>query len=101
LDLHSVLVQKLAAPGETVDVTYWRVGHDSILAMLEELRKVSIQCESWTGLAYPGVVFREVRDAAGPSYVPFTACWAHESSNPALARFIELLRKHHPQAVII
>ena len=101
LDLHSVLVHNLAAPGETIDVTHWSVGPNSILAMLEVLRKVSIQCESWTGLAYPGVVFREVRDATGPSYVPFTACWAHESSNPALSRFIELLRKHHPQTVTI
>jgi DNA-binding transcriptional LysR family regulator len=101
LDLHNFLIQKLAAPGEAVDVAQWRVGHDSILASLEVLRKVSIQCESWTGLAYPGVVFREVRDAAGPSHVSFTACWAHESSNPALARFIELLRKHYPQTMTI
>ncbi|QQS13822.1 MAG: LysR family transcriptional regulator [Rhodospirillales bacterium] len=99
LDLHGVIVQKLAAPGEAVDVTCWSVAHDSILAMLEVLQKVSIQCESWTGFACPGVIFRAVRDAAGPSYIAFTACWEHENSNPALARFLEMLRKDHPQTV--
>lgn len=98
-DLHGLIVQKLGVSGEIVDVACWCAGYESVLAMLDVRQNVSVQCESYTALAYPGVVFREVRDATGPSYVTFAACWERENTNPALARFVDLLRKHHPQTV--
>lgn len=94
-DLHNIIVQKLSAPGDAPDVLGWDVSSESILAMLEAGNRISIHCESWMGLAYPGVAYREVRDASGPSYIPFSACWGDANKNPALARFIDLLRKHH------
>jgi DNA-binding transcriptional LysR family regulator len=94
-DLHNIIVQKLSAPGDAPDVVAWDVSSESILAMLEAGDRISIHCESWMGLAYPGVVYRELRDASGPSYIPFSACWDDANKNPALARFIDLLRQHH------
>ncbi len=99
-DLRNIIVQKLSAPGETPDIRSWDVSGESILAMLETGHRISVHCESCAGLTYPGVVYREVRDASGPSYVSFTACWDDANKNPALARFVDLLREHHPPALI-
>lgn len=99
-DLRNMIVQKLAAPGEAPDIAIWDVSSESILAMLEGGRRISVHCESYAGLAYPGVVYREVRDASGPSYIAFTACWQEANKNAALARFLDLLREHHPPALI-
>lgn len=94
-DLRNIVVQKLSAPGEAPDIASWDVSSESILAMLEAGQRISVHCESCAGLTFPGVVYREVRDASGPSYIPFTACWQGDNKNPALARFLELLRAHH------
>jgi DNA-binding transcriptional LysR family regulator len=99
-DLRNMIVQKLAAPGEAPDIAIWDVSSESILAMLEAGRRVSVHCESYAGLAYSGVVYREVRDASGPSYVAFTACWDDANKNPALARFLDLLREQHHPALV-
>lgn len=99
-DLRNIVMQKLSAPGEAPDIANWDVSGESILAMLETGHRISVQCESCAGLAYSGVVYREVRDASGPSYVAFTACWDNANRNPALTRFIDLLREHHPPALI-
>lgn len=98
-DLRNIIVQKLAAPGEAPDIAIWDVSSESILAMLEGGRWISVHCKSYAGLAYPGVVYREVRDASGPSYIAFTACWQEANKNAALARFLDLLREHHPALI--
>ena len=94
-DLRNIIVQKLSAPGEVLDIASWDVSSESILAMLETSHRISLLCESNAGLAYTGVVYRGVRDASGPTYVTFTACWDDANDNPALARFLELLRENH------
>ena len=99
-DLHNIIVRKLSAPGDAPAIVSWDASSESILAMLEISHKISVHCESWTGLTYPGVIFREVRDTSGPSYVSFTACWQHENRSPALARFIDLLRAQHNPTLI-
>lgn len=99
-DLRNVIVRKLSAPGDTPHIESWDISSESILAMLEIGSKVSVHCESWVGLAYPGVIYREVRDASGPSYVSFTACWDDANKSPALARFVDLLRKHHQPTLV-
>lgn len=100
-DLRNIILRKLSSPGDAPTIETWDIGNENVLAMLEAGRHVSILCESWTSLAYPGVRFREVRDPSGPSHITFTACWEQHNSNPALARFLESLRKtHHPTPFI-
>lgn len=99
-DLRNIIVQKLSAPGYTPDIAIWDASSESVLAMLETGQKVSVHRESWVGLAYPGVIYREVRDTSGPSYITLTAGWERDNKNPALARFIDLLRKHHHPTLV-
>jgi DNA-binding transcriptional LysR family regulator len=99
-DLRNIIVQKLWAPGDVPDIVSWDVSSESILAILEAGHRISVHCESCTGVTYSGVVYREVRDSSGPSYIPFTAHWQDADKNPAVARFIELLRKHHHPTLV-
>jgi DNA-binding transcriptional LysR family regulator len=99
-DLRNIIMKKLSAPGDAPTIEIWDVSNENVLAMLEAGLHVSVHCESWTTLVYPGVRFREVRDASGPSHITFTACWDRDNENPALARFLAFLRKtHHPTLV--
>lgn len=96
-DLRTIILKKLSAPGDGPKIETWDVSNENVLGMVEAGLHVSVHCESWTGLAYPGVRFREIRDASGPSHITFTACWEEQNKNPALTRFLESLRKtHHP-----
>jgi DNA-binding transcriptional LysR family regulator len=97
-DLRNIIVQKLSVPGEAPDIASWDVSSEGILAMLGN--RISVHCESCAVLTYPGIVCREVRDASGPSYIAFTACWEEANENPALMRFLDLLREYHPSALI-
>ena len=91
------ILKKLSSPGDGPNIETWDVSNENVLGMVEAGLHVSVHCESWTSLAYPGVRFREVRDASGPSHITFTACCEEHNKNPALTRFLESLRKtHHP-----
>lgn len=96
-DLRNLILKRLAAPGDTPKIETWDASNEKVLGMVEAGLHVSIHCESWTSLNYPGVRFRELRDASGPSHITFTACWEEHNKNPALIRFLETLRQaHHP-----
>ena len=95
--LRNLILKKLATPGDTPKIEMWDASNEKVLGMVEVGLHVSVHCESWTSLSYPGVRFREIRDASGPSHITFTACWEEHNKNPALARFLETLRQtHHP-----
>ncbi|MBR2813009.1 MAG: LysR family transcriptional regulator [Reyranella sp.] len=95
LDLRNLILKKLAAPGDAPKIETWDTSNEKVLGMVEAGLHVSVHCESWTSLAYPGVRFREIRDASGPSHITFTACWEEHNRSPALARFLETLRQAH------
>jgi DNA-binding transcriptional LysR family regulator len=96
-DLRNLILKRLAAPGDTPKIETWNASNEKVLGMVEAGLHVSVHFESWTGLAYTGVRFREIRDASGPSHITFSACWEEHNRNPALARFLDTLRQtHHP-----
>lgn len=53
---------------------------------------VAVLAASASGASYPGVVFRPVRDATGPTMVEVAAYWDSKRDNPVLRRFLALLR---------
>ena len=52
--------------------------------------------EGATGAAYPGVTFREVHDAEGPTRLNFRAYWRQSNCNPSLRPFLDMLRERYP-----
>lgn len=52
--------------------------------------------EGATGATYPGVVFREVREAGSPARMSIRALWRHANGKPSLPPFLNLLRDRYP-----
>jgi DNA-binding transcriptional LysR family regulator len=47
-------------------------------------------------MVYPGVTFREVHDASGPTRLNFRAYWRQANCNPSLRPFLDMLRERYP-----
>lgn len=97
-DIMDMLTARLAAPGDRPRVTSYDISGENVLSLVAAGLGVSLQCEASIGAAYSGVVYREVRDRSGPSRIEYTACWSKNNSNPALARFLELIHARHNSA---
>ncbi|WP_420971988.1 hypothetical protein [Bradyrhizobium sp. B120] len=72
------------------------VGLDRLLILVGAGWGILLVLESATGAAYPGVIFREVHDAEGPTRLSFRAYWRQANGNPSLRPFLDLLRERHP-----
>lgn len=72
------------------------VGLDRLLSLVGAGWGVLLVLESATGAAYPGVTFREVHDAEGPTRLSFRAFWREANCNPSLRPFLDLLRERYP-----
>ncbi len=57
---------------------------------------ILLALECATGASYPGVTFREVHDAEGPTRLNFRAYWRQANYNPSLRPFLDLLRERYP-----
>jgi len=95
-EIQDLLIAKLAAPGDRPLVDSHNVSRETILSMVGIGRGVSLLCETSTGASYAGVVYREVREANGSSWIGQSACWRNDNANPALLRFVEILKARCP-----
>lgn len=76
------------------------IGMDRLLSLVGAGLGLTLVLEGATGATYPGVVYREVQDEAGPSRMSFVACWRQANSNPALGPFLDLLRERYPDLAL-
>lgn len=68
------------------------VGREAMFNLVGAGLGVAVLAESASGASYPGVVFRPVGDETGPTMVEAAAYWDPKRDNPALRRFLALLR---------
>lgn len=91
-ELEDILLSKLAAPGDRPRIKPVNAKREDVLSMVGGNHGISLICESATGNVLNGVVYREVRDGNGPTRVGFVAYWRHNTDNPALIQFLNLLQ---------
>ncbi|WP_413992296.1 hypothetical protein ACMDCR_09515 [Labrys okinawensis] len=72
------------------------MGLDRFLTLVGLSRGILLALEGATGASYPGVIFREVHDANGPTRLTFRAYWREANRNPSLPFFLDLLRERYP-----
>jgi DNA-binding transcriptional LysR family regulator len=89
-EIHDYIVRRLTGLGHRPLVTRHEVGRETILNMVGMGFGLSLVGTSWTGTAYPGVVFRRIE--GDDDKLPFSAVWLHDNDNPALRRFLSLAR---------
>jgi DNA-binding transcriptional LysR family regulator len=68
------------------------IGREAMFNLVGTGLGVAVLSESASGALYPGVVFRPVGDDTGPIMVEAAAYWDPKRDNPALRRFLALLR---------
>lgn len=95
-EFEDMLVAKLAAPGEHPAIVRHNVSRETILGMVGAGWGVSLLYEAGTGISYPGVIYREVCDAHGPTRIPHSAYWCGDNTNPVLSSFLSLLKQRYP-----
>jgi DNA-binding transcriptional LysR family regulator len=95
-EIHSLLIACLSAPGERPVIESHKISRENVLSMVGAGRGVALLHQGGTGITYPGVVYREVHGADGPVEVANVACWASTNDNPALRRFLSLLKERYP-----
>jgi DNA-binding transcriptional LysR family regulator len=91
-EIHSLLIACLSAPGERPVIESHKISRENVLSMVGAGRGVALLHQGGTGITYPGVVYREVHGADGPVEVANVACWVPTNDNPALRRFLSLLK---------
>ena len=93
-EIQDLLINKLTSPGDRPLIKPVNANRESILSVVSGDRGICLTCESSTGNAMPGVVYREVRDGNGPTRVGYVAYWRRNNDNPALKQFLSLLQAH-------
>lgn len=93
-ELRDHLIARLKASGDLPNIRHSHVGRDFVLSLLDIESDITLLYEADAGVRHPGVIYREVADDHGPSLVPYFACLIASNDNPALPRFLDLLRQH-------
>lgn len=97
LDFGAELAKIMAARIGRGSVPQWE-GHfadrDALLSLVAAGRGLMLQSEGMIRAEQRGLVYVEVREESGTSWITFSACWKNNRSNPALSSFLALLKAH-------
>ena len=95
-ELEDLLTSKLVSPEDRPQIKRHDVSRGIIKSLVSAGFGVSLVTESDIGASFSGLVYRELRDGAGPSRIGYSAHWRENNDNPALASFLKLLGERYP-----
>lgn len=95
-DIQELLLTKLASPGDRPKAVCHNASWGNIKSLVGAGLGVSLVTESDIGANFSGLIYRELRDGMGPSWVGYSAHWRNDNDNPALASFLMLLGERYP-----
>lgn len=93
-EIEDLIVNKLTAPGDRPAIKQIKASNEHILSVVGGNQGITVLCESGSGNALPGIVFREIRDGNGPTRVGYVAYWRQDNDNPTLTEMIAFLQSH-------
>ncbi len=94
LELRDHLIGKLKVTGDVPSIRQFDIGHEFTISLVGIEREMTLLYEADAGARHPGVVYREVTEPRGPSLLPYYACSLPNNDNPALHRFLDVVREH-------
>jgi DNA-binding transcriptional LysR family regulator len=95
-EIEDLLVSKLVLPIERPNIQRHDVSRGVVKSLVTMKAGISIVLESDVGANFSGLVYRELRDGAGPSVLSYSAYWQNGNENPALETFLNLLSERYP-----
>jgi DNA-binding transcriptional LysR family regulator len=96
-EIHDYLVKHLAELGHHPCVERCGVGRDNLMKLVTLGRGLTLTSEATTGAAFPGVVYRPIKDER----LPFSAVWSLRNDNPAFRRFLSMARALSKRAMAV
>lgn len=95
MELEDLLISKLETPEDRPRIERHDVSRGIIKSLISMRTGVGLVLESDMGANFTGLVYRELRDASGPSHFDFSAYWRADNKNPALQEFLKLLSERY------
>ena len=99
-EIQDLLLAKLASPGDRPKALFHDTSLGSIMSLVGAGFGVSLVRESDIGANFSGLIYRELRDGMGPSWVGYSAHWRTDNDNPALASFLKMLGERYPSPAV-
>lgn len=95
-ELEDLLMAKLVSPADRPKLARHDVSRGIIKSLVSVGFGVSLVAESDIGASFSGLVYREIRDGAGPSRIGYSAYWNPDNDNPTLESFLNMLSERYP-----
>ncbi|SRR5579871_4411 len=92
------LIAKLTTPEDRPKIVCHDVSRESITSLVGASLGIGLTLEASLGTNSDGVVHREIRDGAGSARIGLSANWREDNENPALANFLNLLKRRYPSS---
>jgi DNA-binding transcriptional LysR family regulator len=99
-ELEDLVLSKLVSPEDRPRIERHDVSRGIIKSLVSLGFGISLVTESDTGASFSGLIYRQLRDGAGPSRIGYSAHWRADNDNPALATFLKLLGERYPSPSI-
>jgi DNA-binding transcriptional LysR family regulator len=95
-EIEDILVSKLVSPDDRPKIERHDISRGVVKSLVTMKIGISLVLESDIGANFSGLVYRELRDGAGPSRLGYSAYWQDDNENPALEAFLKLLSERYP-----
>ena len=95
-EIQELLITKLASPGDRPKTVCHNANWGNIKGLVGAGFGISLLTESDVGANLFDLIYRELRDGTGPSWVRYSAHWRADNDNPALASFLKMLGERYP-----
>lgn len=95
-EIEDLLVSKLVSSNDRPKIERHDISRGVVKSLVTMKLGISLVLESDAGANFSGLVYRELRDGAGPSVLEYSAYWQSDNENPALETFLNLLSERYP-----
>jgi DNA-binding transcriptional LysR family regulator len=99
-EIQELLLTKLTSPGDRPRVVCHDASWGNIKSLVGAGFGVSLMAESDVSAILPDLIYRELRDGTGSSWVRYSAHWRADNDNPALASFLKILGERYPSPAV-
>lgn len=89
-EIYDWLTARLGGLGQTTDIVRCPVARETLFVKVALGLGFSVVSEAGAAVIYPNVVFKPIGDP--DDVLPFSAVWAPGADNPALRRFLSVMR---------
>lgn len=96
--IQEYLNAKLVSHEDRPRIVWHDVSRESIKSLVGASLGIGLTLEASLGAKSDGVVHREIRDGSGPARIGLSVNWLEDNENPALANFLDLLKRRYPSS---